>query len=80
MLARAQQENPKAITSTAAAFFQVVLRRDLLLAPPHERRAIFTQARRFQTMGEVGVYARRVLREIERHQRSSRHSTASRAG
>lgn len=65
---RAQQENPTAITSTAAAFFMVAVRRDLLLAPPHERGAIFTQARRFQTMGEVGVYTQKVVTEIQRHQ------------
>src|SRR3954454_19004195 len=76
-LARAQQENSKPITSTAAAFFQVALRRDLLLAPPHERRAIFKQARRFQTMGEVGVYARHVIREIDRaSRRAARKRTA----
>ena len=69
-LARAQQENPKAIASTAAAFFQLAVRRDLLLAPPDERRAIFSQARRFQTMGEVGVYAERVAHEVERHKRA----------
>jgi phospholipase C len=67
-LARAQQENPRAITSTAGAFFQVALRRDLLLAPPSERRAIFAQARRFQTMGEVSVYTRKVAEEIKRRQ------------
>ena len=69
-LAVAQQANPKAITSTAAAFFMVALRRDLLLAPRSERPAIFAQARRFQTMGEVGVYAQAVTAEIERDQRA----------
>lgn len=68
-LARAQQENPKAITSTAAAFFQLVVRRDLQLAPSSERGAIFAQTRRFQTMGEVGVYAQKVVGEIARHKR-----------
>jgi phospholipase C len=71
-LARAQQENPKAIASTAAAFFQLAVRRDLLLAPANERRAILSQARRFQTMGEVGVYAARVAREVERHKQTRR--------
>lgn len=65
-LARAQQENPTAIASTAAGFLQVVLRRDLLLAPPHERPAIYRQVRRFQTMGEAGAYAEKVAEEIER--------------
>jgi phospholipase C len=69
-LARAQQENPKAITSTAAAFFQLAVRRDLLLAPPSERPAILVQARRFQTMGEVGVYAQKVQEEIARYSRT----------
>jgi phospholipase C len=65
-LAHARQENPGAITSTAAAFLQVAVRRDLLLAPKSERRAIFAQARRFQTIGEVGAYAQQVLIEINR--------------
>ncbi|MDQ6803510.1 MAG: hypothetical protein M3065_00790 [Actinomycetota bacterium] len=65
-LARAAQENPKPISSTAAAFFTVVVRRDLLLAPPAERPAILAQARRMATMGEVGVYAQQVAAEIQR--------------
>jgi hypothetical protein len=45
------------------------LRRDLLLAPPTERREIFEQARRFDTMGEVAAYSRRASEQIERHAR-----------
>lgn len=80
-LARAQQENPKAVTSTAAAFFQLVVRRDLMLAPAYERREILKQARRLQTMGEVGVYARKVVTEVERHKyaRSRRAKEAARS-
>jgi phospholipase C len=78
-LARAQQLNPSAITSTSAAFVGVVLRRDLLLAPPEERRAIFKQARRFQTMGEVGAYAQRVITEIERDRQARARRRSSRA-
>jgi phospholipase C len=77
-LARAAQVNPTAITSTAAAFFQIVLRLDLLLAPTGERRAIFTQGQRFQTMGEVGVYAQQVIAEAERYRRSQASSQRSR--
>jgi phospholipase C len=59
---RAREQNPLAITSTAAGFFQVALRQDLLLATGRaERQAIAAQARRFDTMGEVGVYAQRVI-------------------
>lgn len=78
-LARAQQENPKAIASTAAGFFQVALRRDLLLAPPSERAAIFAQARRFQTMGELAVYAQRVVEMIDRHNATQRPAPEGRA-
>ena len=67
--ALAQQRNPAAISSTAAAFFTVVLRRDLQLAPRGERSAIFKQVRRFQTMGEVAVYSQKVVVEIERWNR-----------
>ena len=67
-LALARQQNPAAITSTAAAFLGVVVRRDLQLAPRRERPAIYNQARRFQTMGEAGVYAQRVIDEITRAQ------------
>jgi phospholipase C len=65
-LARAAQHNPAAITSTARAFMLVALRRDLLLAPPTERPRIYEQARQFQTMGEVALYARAVTTEIQR--------------
>jgi phospholipase C len=65
-LARAGQTNPAAITSTAAAFLLVAMRRDLLLAPPTERRRIYNQVREFETMGEVALYARVVIREVER--------------
>jgi phospholipase C len=75
-LATAQQENPRAITSTAAAFFQVALRRDLLLAPPSERPTIFAQARRFQTMGEVSVYARKVIEVIDAYNATRAQPTA----
>jgi phospholipase C len=68
-LARAAQQNPRAITSTAGAFFQLAVRRDLLLAPSGERRAILAQARRFQTMGEVGVYTQRVADVVDAHNR-----------
>jgi phospholipase C len=69
-LARAGQTNPTAITSTAAAFLLVALRRDLLLAPPTERRRIYDQVRTFETMGEAGLYARAVVREIARDERA----------
>lgn len=69
-LARARQRNPTAITSTASSFLAVAVRRDLLLAPPGERDAIFDQARRFKTMGEAGAYAQTVLDEIARHERA----------
>jgi phospholipase C len=68
--ARVQQENPQAIASTAGAFFQLAVRRDLQLAPRDEHPAILAQARRFQTMGEVGAYKRKVAVEIERHRRT----------
>jgi phospholipase C len=77
-LALAQQANPKAITSTAAGFVQLVVRRDLLLASRSERRAIFAQARRFQTMGEVGVYAQKVQVEIDRWNRQRAAGVAAR--
>jgi phospholipase C len=65
-LARACQRNPTAITSTAVAFLLVALRRDLLLAPRTERRRIYEQVRRFETMGEAALYARAVTREVQR--------------
>jgi hypothetical protein len=58
--------------------FRLLVRRDLLLASPDERRAIHAQARRMQTMGEVEVYARTVLIEIERWNRR-RAQVATRA-
>ena len=59
---RAREQNPLAITSTAAGFFGVAVRQDLLLATSRaERRAIAAQARSFDTMGEVSVYAQRVI-------------------
>jgi hypothetical protein len=67
-LALAQQHNRAPISSTAAAFLSVVVRRDLQLAPPAERRAIYNQAKRFETIGEAGAYARAVLAEIARAQ------------
>ena len=67
-LALAQQHNRAPISSTAAAFLSVVVRRDLQLAPPTERRAIYNQAKRFETIGEAGAYARAVLAEIARAQ------------
>ena len=70
-LAQAAQRNSAAISSTAAAFFAVAVRRDLLLAPRAEHQAILTQARRFTTMGEVGVYSQQVLIEIARHNRNT---------
>jgi hypothetical protein len=70
-LAQAAQRNSTAISSTAGAFFAVAVRRDLLLAPRAERQAILAQARRFTTMGEVGVYCRQVLGEIARHNRNT---------
>ena len=70
-LAQAAQENPTAIASTAGAFFMVAVRRDLLLAPRSEHKAILAQARRFSTMGEVGVYCRRVITEIARQRGNS---------
>jgi phospholipase C len=69
-LARASQTNPTAITSTAAAFLLVALRRDLLLAPRTERRRIYEQVRRFETMGEVALYARAVIQEIQRSEQA----------
>jgi phospholipase C len=75
-VARARQRNPTAITSSAAGFLRIALRRDLLLAPPTERRAILEQARRFDTMGEVAVYGRRVIELVQRTElaeRSQRH-------
>jgi phospholipase C len=69
-LARARQTNPAAITSTAGAFLLVALRRDLLLAPPTERRRIYDQVRSFETMGEVALYARTVIREVARFERA----------
>ena len=65
-LARARQHNPTAITSTTAGFLLVALRRDLLLAPRTERRMIYEQVRRFETVGEVAVYARAVQEETSR--------------
>jgi len=65
-LARARQHNPTAITSTAGAFLLVALRRDLQLAPPTERPRIVEQARGFETMGEVALYAQSVIREVKR--------------
>ena len=65
-LARASLHNPTAITSTAGAFLLVALRRDLQLAPPTERPRIFEQARKFETMGEVALYAQAVIREVKR--------------
>jgi hypothetical protein len=67
-LALARQENRAPISGTAAAFLSVVVRRDLQLAPPSERRAIYNQAKRFETTGEAGAYARAVLTEIDRAQ------------
>jgi phospholipase C len=72
-LAQAAQRNPTAISSTAGAFFALAVRRDLLLAPRAERPAIVAQARRFTTMGEVGVYCQQVLAEIARHNRNTAH-------
>jgi len=74
-LAQAAQRNSTAISSTAGAFFAVTVRRDLLLAPRAERRAILAQARRFTTMGEVGVYCQQVLAEIARHNRNTADPT-----
>jgi phospholipase C len=65
-LARARQHNPTAITSTTAGFLRVALRRDLLLAPRTERRMIYEQVRRFETVGEVAVYAQLVQEETSR--------------
>lgn len=70
-LAQAAQRNPTAIASTAGAFFMVAVRRDLLLAPRSEHQAILAQARRFSTMGEVGVYCQRVVKEIARQKTNS---------
>jgi hypothetical protein len=70
-LAQAAQRNSTAISSTAGAFFAVAIRRDLPLAPRAERQAILAQARRFTTMGEVGVYCQQVLGEIARHNRNT---------
>ena len=70
-LAQAAQRNPNAISSTAAAFFAVAVRRDLLLAPASERPAILAQARRFTSMGEVSVYCERVVTEIRRQSSST---------
>jgi len=67
-LARAREHNSKAITSTAAAFLLVALRRDLQLAPPSERRRIYEQVRRFQTMGEAAAYAGSVRNVVQRRQ------------
>jgi len=67
-LARAQQQNSSAITSTTGAFLLLALRRDLQLAPRTERRRIYDQVRRFETMGEGALYARAVLREVARAQ------------
>jgi phospholipase C len=67
--ALAQQENQAAITSTAAAFLQVALRRDLMTAPREERAAIVRQARRLQTMGEVRAYVGRVEAVAVREER-----------
>ncbi len=64
-LARARQGNSNAITSTTAAFLRVALRRDLLLAPPSERRRIVDQVRRFDTMGEAALYAQAVKDEAQ---------------
>jgi phospholipase C len=68
-LARAAQESPGAIASTAAGFLGVALRRDLLLAPAGERRAIFAQVRRFTTVGEAAAYTQLVRVEVERERR-----------
>ncbi|HST67191.1 MAG TPA: alkaline phosphatase family protein [Mycobacteriales bacterium] len=65
-LARAAQADPAAITSTTRAFLDVALRRDLLLAPPTERRPIFEQVRGFRTMGEAALYVRAVRTETAR--------------
>jgi hypothetical protein len=51
---------------TTRAFVDVALRRDLLLAPPSERRPIFEQVRGFQTRGEAALYVRAVQTEIAR--------------
>ena len=77
-LARARQHNATAITSTAAAFLLVALRRDLQLAPRTERRQIYEQVRRFETMGEVAVYARAVIREVKRSEPAPRQRPDSR--
>jgi phospholipase C len=67
--ARARQRNPLAITSTSAGFLRVALRQDLLLADRAERRAIFDQARDFDTMGEVGEYGQRVAARLDASER-----------
>jgi hypothetical protein len=62
---QARQQDPRSITSTAAGFFGVAVRQDLLLAKaPGERKAIHAQARSFDTMGEVGAYAQRVVARV----------------
>jgi phospholipase C len=77
-LAHARQQNPAAITSTAGAFFAIAVRRDLMLAPRDERDAIFAQARRFRTMGEVGLYAQKVIAEIQRGPQKQKHQARPR--
>lgn len=64
--AQARQRNSSAITSSASGFLRVALRMDLLSAPADERQAIYDQVRGFATVGEVGVYGRRVMSVIER--------------
>jgi phospholipase C len=67
-LARARQRDSNAILSTTAAFMLVALRRDLQLAPRSERRRIYEQVRRFQTMGEAALYGSAVRNEVRRQQ------------
>jgi phospholipase C len=77
-LARAQQQNSSAITSTTGAFLLLALRRDLQLAPRTERRRIYDQVRRFETMGEGALYARAVVREVARAQSPPRQRVPAR--
>jgi phospholipase C len=74
---RARTRDPLAITSTAAGFFRVALRQDLLLATSRtERQAIFDQARGLVTMGEVAEYGQRVLERVQAAERLARRTPA----